>query len=71
MKNQKQFNNFTYNTKCNIWRITFNNIDKEYDIRDYYNDEYNITSFNNSNMYEGICINNLNLYFCLYNAEVH
>ena len=63
MKNQKQFNNFTYNTKCNIWRISFNNIDKEYNIRDYYSNEYNITSFNNSIIYKGICINELNDYY--------
>ena len=63
IKNQKKFNNFIYNTKCNIWRISFNNTDKEYDIRDYYSDEYNITSYNNSNTYNGICINELNMYY--------
>ena len=39
MNNQKQFENFTYNTKCNIWRISFNNTDKEYALKDYYSDE--------------------------------
>lgn len=63
IKNQKTFNNFTYNTKCNIWRISFNNTDKEYDIRNYCSDEYNITPYNNSNTYNGICINELNMYY--------
>ena len=63
MKNQKQFNSFTYNTKCNIWRISFMNKDKDYDIRNYYSDEYNIISYNNDKTYDGICINELNRYY--------
>ena len=63
MNNQKQFEDFTYNTKCNIWRISFNNTDKEYALKDYYSDEYNITIYDNDKMYNGICINNLNRYY--------
>ena len=57
MNNQKQFEDFTYNTKCNIWTVSFNNTDKEYALKDYYSDEYNITIYDNDKMYNGICIN--------------
>ena len=63
MNNQKQFEDFTYNTKCNIWTVSFNNTDKEYALKDYYSDEYNITIYDNDKMYNGICINNLNRYY--------
>ena len=63
MNNQKQFEDFTYNTKCNIWTVSFNNTDKEYVLKDYYSDEYNITIYDNDKMYNGICINNLNHYY--------
>lgn len=63
MNNQINFNNFTYNSKCTIWRISYLNKDKEYDIKNYYNDEYNIISFNNSLTYNGICINELNYFY--------
>ena len=57
MNNQETYHNFTYNTKCNIWRISFDNTDKEYALKDYYSDEYNITIYDNDKMYNGICIN--------------
>ena len=63
MNNQKQFEDFTYNTKRNIWTVSFNNTDKEYALKDYYSDEYNITIYDNDKMYNGICINNLNRYY--------
>ena len=63
MNNQKQFEDFTYNTKCNIWTVSFNNTDKEYALKDYYSDEYNITIYDNDKMYNGICINELNRYY--------
>ena len=33
MNNQETYHNFTYNTKCNIWRISFDNRDKEYALK--------------------------------------
>ena len=33
MNNQETYHNFTYNTKCNIWRISFDNTDKEYALK--------------------------------------
>ncbi len=63
MNNQKQFENFTYNTKCNIWRISYNNTDKEYVLKNYYSDDYNITIYDNDKIYNGVCINNLNRYY--------
>ena len=63
MNNQKIFHNFTYNTKCNIWRVSFNNIVEEYLLKDYYSDDYNITIYDNSKTYEGICINQLNMFY--------
>ena len=51
MNNQETYHNFTYNTKCNIWCISFDNTDKEYALKDYYSDEYNITIYDNSKNY--------------------
>ena len=62
MNNQETYHNFTYNTKCNIWRISFNNIDTEYCIKNYYSDDYNIISYNNSKNYKGLSINHLHPY---------
>ena len=62
MNNQETYHNFTYNTKCNIWRISFDNTDKEYALKDYYSDEYNITIYDNSKNYKGLSINHLHRY---------
>jgi len=63
MNNQKQFHNFRYNTKCNIWRVSFANTTKEYVLKDYYSNDYNIVIYNNSETYKGICINQLNMFY--------
>ena len=59
---QKTFNNFTYNDKCTIWRISFKEKDKEYNLKNYYGEDYNILIYNNDKNYQGNCINNLNCY---------
>lgn len=63
MNNQKQFNEFTYNTKCNIWRVSFDNTIEEYLLKDYYSDNYNIVIYDNNKIYKGICINQLHMFY--------
>jgi len=63
MNNQKKFQGFIYNTKCTIWRISYKDVDKRYNIQNYYSDDYNIVSYNNSKKYKGISINDLNRFY--------
>ena len=46
-----------------IYLVKDVNTNKEYALKNYYSDEYNITIYDNDKMYNGICINNLNHYY--------